>query len=55
MPLRSESQRRWMWANDPAMARRWEAETPRGAVLPEKVNQSIKKQHKMAQAIRERK
>lgn len=23
MPFRSEKQRRWMWANKPAMAKRW--------------------------------
>ena len=27
MPFKSEAQRRWMWANDPEMARRWENET----------------------------
>lgn len=26
MPFRSEAQRRWMWANRPDVARRWEAE-----------------------------
>jgi hypothetical protein len=26
MPFKSEKQRRWMWANNPAMARRWEDE-----------------------------
>jgi hypothetical protein len=37
MPLKSEAQRKWMWANDPAMAERWEAETPKGKKLPKKV------------------
>ena len=23
MPFKSEKQRRWMWANDPEMARKW--------------------------------
>ena len=27
MPFTSEKQRRWMHANQPAMARRWEAES----------------------------
>ena len=27
MPFTSEQQRRWMHANKPAMARRWEAES----------------------------
>lgn len=26
MPFKSEKQRRWMWANKPEMARRWENE-----------------------------
>ena len=26
MPFKSEKQRRWMWKNNPEMARRWEAE-----------------------------
>lgn len=28
MPFQSEAQRRWMHATHPAMAKRWEAETP---------------------------
>ena len=34
MPFQSEAQRRWMWANDPEMAKRWQAETPKGKRLP---------------------
>jgi len=26
MPFKSEKQRRWMWANEPEMAKRWAAE-----------------------------
>lgn len=26
MPFKSEKQRRWMWANDPEMAKKWEEE-----------------------------
>lgn len=26
MPFRSEKQRRWMWANEPEIARRWTSE-----------------------------
>lgn len=29
MPFKSQKQRRWMWANDPEMAERWEKETTR--------------------------
>lgn len=37
MPFRSQAQRRWMHAQKPAMAERWEKETPEGAALPEHV------------------
>jgi hypothetical protein len=37
MPFVSEDQRRWMYANHPAMAERWQKETPKGKKLPEKV------------------
>lgn len=37
MPFKSEAQRRWMYANHPAMARRWQAHTAKGAKLPEHV------------------
>ena len=26
MPFKSEKQRKWMWANDPEMAKKWEKE-----------------------------
>jgi hypothetical protein len=35
MPFKSEAQRRFLWANEPALARRWTDEygsTPRGKV-----------------------
>jgi hypothetical protein len=37
MPLRSQSQAKWMFANHPAMAKRWAAETPSIKALPKKV------------------
>tara|TARA_R100001244_G_C5098792_1_gene118293 strand:+ start:118 stop:255 length:138 start_codon:yes stop_codon:yes gene_type:complete len=30
MPFKSEKQRKWMWANEPAMAQRWANEEKRG-------------------------
>ena len=36
MPMKSRRQRRWMHATHPAMAKRWEKETPKGKHLPEK-------------------
>lgn len=36
MPFKSEAQRRWMHSKHPEMAKRWEAETPSDAKLPER-------------------
>ncbi|ODU02671.1 MAG: hypothetical protein ABS79_00010 [Planctomycetes bacterium SCN 63-9] len=40
MPFKSESQRRWMYAKHPEMARRWEAHTPKGKRLPKHVKKA---------------
>lgn len=37
MPFKSQAQRKWMFANQPAMAKRWAKETPYGTKLPKKV------------------
>lgn len=42
MPFKSKSQRRWMYANKPEMAREFEAHTPKNASLPEKVGKMIR-------------
>ncbi len=36
MPFKSQSQRAWMYANHAAMAKEWEAHTPKGS-LPDHV------------------
>jgi len=36
MPFESEAQRRWMYANKPEMAKKWEEHTPEGKDLPER-------------------
>lgn len=45
MPFRSDAQRKWMHATHPAMAKRWDKETPKGADLPEHVKKRRKMQH----------
>jgi len=45
MPFKSQSQRRWMFANDPAMAKQWAADTPKGAKLPERAKKPAKHEH----------
>jgi len=42
MPFKSEAQRKWMYANDPKMAKKWEAETP-SKKLPKKVKKKTRK------------
>jgi len=37
MPFKSSAQRRWMFSQEPAMAKRWAKETPKGKKLPERV------------------
>jgi hypothetical protein len=37
MPFKSEAQRKWMHANRPDMAARWEEETPNDRRLPAKI------------------
>ena len=36
-PFQSEAQRRWMYSQEPKMAKKWAKETPKGKDLPEKV------------------
>jgi len=36
VPFKSQAQRRWMYAKHPAMARRWQAHTPKGKKLPKR-------------------
>jgi len=37
MPFKSQAQRKWMFANEPVMAKRWAAVTPKNKKLPNKV------------------
>ena len=37
MPFKSKAQRRWMYANKPEMAKRWQKHTPKNKKLPERV------------------
>ncbi len=43
MPFKSKAQRRWMYANKPEMAKKWEKHTPKSKKLPEKVSKKGKK------------
>ena len=42
MPFKSESQRKFMYANKPKLAKEFESKTPKGKKLPKKVNKSGK-------------
>lgn len=37
MPIKSQAQRKFLWANDPKLAKKFEDHTPKGKKLPEKV------------------
>lgn len=37
MPFKSLAQQKWMYANHPEMAKRWEEHTPKDKPLPKKV------------------
>lgn len=37
MPMKSKAQRRYLWATDPELARKFEDKTPKGTELPDKV------------------
>jgi len=43
MPFKSEKQRRWMWANEPEMARRWTKKY--GNKIEESARKKRKKKH----------
>lgn len=51
MPFVSESQRKWMHANHPEMAQRWEKETPRIKDLPAKVEKVREVAHKIKRGL----
>ena len=36
MPFESKAQKKWMYANKPDMAKKWESETPKHKKLPER-------------------
>lgn len=44
MPFVSQSQRAYMYANHPQMAKEWESHTPKGEKLPEHASQELAKQ-----------
>lgn len=43
MPFKSKSQRAWMYANKPKLAKEFEVHTPKGKKLPKKVRKKKKK------------
>lgn len=46
MPMKSKAQRKYLWANDPETAEKFEKETPKGKKLPEKKKKKAKKKAK---------
>jgi hypothetical protein len=50
MPFQSEAQKGFLYANKPAMAKRWQAETPKGKALPKKKKKG-RKEHPLVSAM----
>ena len=48
MPFKSQKQRRWMWANEPEMARRWEQEEKRRRTRSKKSKKRARKRRKVS-------
>ena len=42
MPMRSQAQRRYLWATNPEVAKKLEAESPKGQPLPDHVQPTRK-------------
>lgn len=42
MPMKSQAQRKFLWATDPKVAKKFEEETPKGKKLPKKVKKTKK-------------
>jgi hypothetical protein len=53
MPFKSEAQRRYLYATDPKMAKRWEKETPRNAKLPERATKKRRRRNSSIMAALE--
>jgi hypothetical protein len=51
MPFQSQAQKGWMYANKPDMAKRWQAETPKGKLPYHKKKKSKKHQKKALQKM----
>lgn len=43
MPFKSQAQRKWMYANDPKMAEKWQEHTPKDKKLPAKLKKKSPK------------
>ena len=46
MPMKSQSQRKMLWATNPKVAEKFEKETPKGKKLPKKVKKEKEKKKK---------
>jgi hypothetical protein len=53
MPFKSEAQRRYLYATEPKVAKRWEKETPRNAKLPERVKRKKPRKSSIMTALEE--
>lgn len=52
MPFKSEAQRRYMHHNHPELAKQFDAETPKGAKLPERLKDKPTTEQKVRSGLR---
>lgn len=52
MPFKSEAQRRYLWSQEPEVAKRFAKETPKGTKLPMHVGDAQKVAYKTAKGKR---
>ena len=49
MPFASKAQRRWMYANNPELAKEFEKETPNPGSLPNRIHPRTKRRRRISQ------
>ena len=53
MPFKSEKQRKWMWANDPEMAKKWEKKEKKMKRVKELIKKMVREELDEAKAKRD--
>lgn len=51
MPFESKAQQKWMYANKPDMAEKWQRHTPNSELLPDRIHDKKKKKYPKAEEM----